>query len=76
MKNFLMNIESKLQEWKVDNHRWAGFNERVYAYWSNFYHQDTPWYGKAVKLVLDTWDYVSYNACAFMGMLFCALVLF
>ena len=31
---------------------------------------------KACKLAHDTWDYVSYNACSFIGGLFCAYILF
>ena len=73
---FLLRIESKLQEWNVDNYRWQGFITRTTKYWSGLYNQSTPWYGKVVKVVLDGWDLVSYNACAFMGMLLCALVLF
>ena len=76
MFNFLYAIEDKLQEWKVDNYRWQGFITRTRSYWSGLYHQDTPWYGKVVKLAFDGWDMISYNACAFMCMLMCALILF
>lgn len=76
MLNFLQNIETTLKKWNITSSKWSDFNVRVVEYWTDWYNHNSPWYGKAVKLLFDTWDYVSYNACAFMGMLLCALILF
>lgn len=76
MYEFLVRLEAKLNSWNITSSKWSNWNERVYSYWTDWYNHSSPWYGKAVKLIHDTWDYVSYNACAFMGMLLCALVLF
>lgn len=76
MNSFLMSVENTLQKWNITAPKWRNFNERVYAYWTDWYQHNSPWYAKGIKLVLDAWDYVSYNACAFMGMLVCALILF
>ena len=76
MLNFLNKIETTMNKWNITTSRWSGFNQRVAEYWVDWYQHSSPWYAKAVKLIHDAWDYVSYNACAFMGMLLCALILF
>lgn len=74
--SFWDKIDQKLAEMNIKPAKWSAWVERVTVYWKDFWHNTPGFVAKTCKLVHDTWDYVSYNACSFMGSLFCALVLF
>lgn len=76
MKTIFANIDAKLAEMNIKPGKWSAWLDRVSAYWKDYWNNTPGFVAKACKLVHDTWDYVSYNACSFIGGLFCAYILF
>ena len=76
MKNFLESASETLASWNIHFPNWSGWLEGVVGYFTDLKGHKSPWYVKMLKVTSDTFDMVTYNAYAFMGMLLCALFLF
>lgn len=76
MKELFKKIDAKLAAMNIKPGKWSAWLGRVTVYWKDWWSNTPGFVAKTCKLLWDTWDYVSYNACAVMGMLLCAVLLF
>ena len=77
MKTIFANIDAKLSEMNIKPGKWSAWLDRVINYWKKEWWQETEGFvAKSCKLIHDTWDYISYNACSWIGGFLCACVLF
>lgn len=76
--NALKTLNTKVNEFLlscgVETSRWAVWTDNMVSYVQSY--KEVPHWKKPIKLAFDLFDMVTYNGCAFLGMLICACLVF